>query len=130
MTRQTSPTKQTVELVWNRDSGSCARCGKGLSFDRRGVDWSVHHRAARGMGGSKQPWVNLPSNLVVACGTGTTGCHSWIETNRETAYETGWLVRRHGNVRPVHIPVFHATHGLVWLTDDGRAEPTAHDVKF
>ena len=52
MARSTGPTPSTVRVVWERDLGSCARCGTGLRFEDRGYGWSVHHRSPRGMGGS------------------------------------------------------------------------------
>jgi hypothetical protein len=79
------------------------------------------------MGGTKQAWVNLPAALLTLCGSGVTGCHGFIETNREDAYNAGWLVRRHGTVKPAQIAVQHALHGLVRLVDDGRTEPANPD---
>jgi hypothetical protein len=75
------------------------------------------------MGGSRQPWVNLPGALVVLCGSGVTGCHGWVETHRQDAYGDGWLVRRHGTVLPTEISVPHTIYGQVRLIDDG----TTHD---
>lgn len=123
MTRSTGPSKRTVELVWTRDRGSCARCGRGLRYEDRGFSWSIHHRVGRGMGGTKQPWVNLPAALVTVCGSGVTGCHRDIEIDREAAYDAGWLVRRHGTLKPAQIPVQHHTHGFVYLTDTGETRP-------
>lgn len=117
--RSTGPSKATVQLVWSRDRGSCVRCGRGLSFLDRGRSWSVHHRAPRGMGGSKSPWVNLPANLLLLCGTGVTGCHSWVEANRAVSRECGWLVPRNGVQLPVEVPVFYPGIGRFLLDDDG-----------
>lgn len=122
MSRTTGPSKQTVELVWERDGGSCARCGRSLRFEDRGYTWSISHRVGRGMGGTRNDWVNLPGALNLLCGSGVTGCHGHIETHREEAYAAGWLVRRHGTVKPSQIAVQHALHGLVYLTDDGGTQ--------
>lgn len=115
----TGPAPAVVRTVWDRDQGSCARCGRGLSFEGRGREWSVQHRTARGAGGSKQAWVNQPANLVVLCGDGTTGCHGHVEANRTEAEYAGYTVRRgiHG---PAEIPVKHALFGVVFLLDDGN----------
>ena len=123
MSRQTAPTPATVDLVWDRDKGACARCGKPLFRPNRGVDWSLHHRRPRGMGGTRETWVNLPGNLVLLCGSGTTGCHGWVEGNRATATDVGWLVSRLARYRSTDVPVFHALHGMVRLIDDGSVEP-------
>jgi hypothetical protein len=44
------------------------------------------------MGGTRDPLAGHPSNIVLLCGSGTTGCHGWIEDHREDALETGWLL--------------------------------------
>lgn len=96
---------------------------------------NTHHRTPRGMGGSKDPRLGLPSNLLRVCGTGITGCHGWIESNRSVAATLGFLVRR--GIPPTDVPVQLfipgvAGHGLpalclVFLTDDGWYLP-AEDV--
>jgi hypothetical protein len=80
------------------------------------------------MGSSRLPWVNLPGNLVLLCGGGTTKCHGFIEANRQDAYDTGWLVRRHSTDLPADIPIQHARHGYGWLTDTGGFDP--HPTPF
>ena len=49
----------------------CARCGKDVTY----IQSSIQHRKARGMGGTNDPSINSPANLIVLCGSGTTGCH-------------------------------------------------------
>jgi hypothetical protein len=44
------------------------------------------------MGGTRDPLSRHPSNIVLICGSGTTGCHGWIETHREDALAVGWIV--------------------------------------
>lgn len=122
MTRNTGPTPATVELVWERDAGRCARCGKPLRRDDRGQSWSLHHRMARGAGGSRSLWVNLPGNLVLLDGSGVTGCHGDIESDRGLSYDTGWLVRRNGNTLPTDIPYIHHLHGFGHALDNGLFE--------
>ena len=77
------------------------------------------------MGGSDRPALNQPPNLLALCGSGTTGCHGWVESHRIDSYESGWLCYRNDN--PVEIPVWVAIDGnkfaqseYVYLTDDGR----------
>lgn len=80
--------KNIRDLVIDRDRGRCARGGE----DVERIPFSVHHRKPRGMGGTKDPLSCDPRNLVLLCGTGTTGCHGEIESNRAEALATGWLL--------------------------------------
>lgn len=91
----------------------CERCGKRLS---EGEHVSVHHRTPRGMGGSHDESLNRPSNLLALCGSGTTGCHGWIEHNREEARENGWLVPR--GLSPIDVPV-KVIGKWIYLNDEG-----------
>lgn len=70
--------------VLERDAGRCVRCGE--------VGGSIHHRVPRRMGGTKDIRSYDMRNLVTLCGSGTTGCHGWVESNRALAYLGGWLV--------------------------------------
>lgn len=100
-------------LVLERDEWSCVRCCRSIGEHRL---YSLHHRCPRRMGGTASLDINLPSNLVTLCGTGTTGCHGWIESHRTQAVEDGWLlasiVDRHRAVRTI-------VSSLVTLHDDG-----------
>lgn len=76
------------------------------------------------MGGSRRPELNTPANLILVCGSGTTGCHGRIESNRTRAYEDGLLLR--ADQTPTDVPTMLADPNhpsqwprLVWLTDDG-----------
>lgn len=46
------------------------------------------------MGGSRNSDLHLPANLIVLCGSGNTGCHGWVESNRDKAREHGYLIHR------------------------------------
>lgn len=119
--KATGPSDAVVELVLERASYSCEVLGCEMG-DRRGLDWSIHHRAPRQMGGTRDPRYNSPSNLLVVCGSGTHGCHGLIESHRLGAYAAGWLVRRGQD--PARMPVVIRGEGLVLLTPDGRyADP-------
>lgn len=93
--------RETRMSVIGRDRGRCFRCGRHVvAADSLavGVFWawepySIHHRKPRGMGGTRNPEVNSTANLLLLCGTGTTGCHGWVESNREDAQEQGLLIR-------------------------------------
>lgn len=112
MRRSTGPSQQVRELVWTRSGGRCERCGTALT----GMV-SLHHRRARGAGGSRDAATNSPSNLLYLCGSGVNGCHGWIESFRLMSYGSGWLV--HSWDDPARVPVDVHGRGPVLLTDDG-----------
>ncbi len=62
-------------MVIDRDQGTCISCGS--RFDE------VHHRYRRGMGGSSDPEIHSPTNLVCLC----SGCHREAESLRLTVAE-------------------------------------------
>lgn len=69
------------------------------------------------MGGSSDPAVNAPSNLMLLCGSGVTLCHGWIESNRTEAYQQGWLL--HSGHSPEVIPAYIHGLGFRLLTPEG-----------
>lgn len=112
-----------AEVIVERDSGACARCGAPVAHLDRGVGWSIHHRRPRKMGGARDAWINQPANGVVVCGHATTpgSCHEWIERNRGEAIDTGWLIPM-GVQRPDTTPLVHARFGYVYLDNMGGYE--------
>ena len=46
------------------------------------------------MGGSKNELLHQPANLIALCGSGVTGCHGWVESNRDKAREMGYLIMK------------------------------------
>ncbi len=58
------------------------------------------------MGGSRRPELNEAPNLIVICGSGTSGCHGRIESNRTAAYADGLLL--HDGQDPASVPVLLA----------------------
>lgn len=95
-------TLKVRDAIRLRASGHCERCGVSV-VDRPA---SIHHRRPRGMGGSKSHEWETPECGVVLCGTGTTGCHGYVESHRTEAAEQGWLVPRRDPRHPRDVPVF------------------------
>lgn len=98
-------------MVYERANHCCERCG------HHAEGGSLHHRSARRMGGSRDPRKNAAFNLVLLCGSGTTGCHGEVESKDPAHYADGWLVR-HGD-DPEQLSIPHVHLGRVWLTEDG-----------
>ena len=104
----------TVSAVHTRSQKRCERCGTDDS-----LRFSLHHRKPRGMGGSRDPEINSPANIVLLCGSGTEGCHGWVESHRAEAYEDGLLVYRIDD--PSEIPVT-LRYGTVYLDAEGGVQ--------
>lgn len=112
------PTRKTRDLVIARDEGRCVRCSVFVVDPESGApvaQYSLQHRSPRGMGGTKNPVIDSPANLVVLCGTGTTGCHGKTETARARARLHGWSVSRYQD--PREVPMLHDRHGWVLVGD-------------
>lgn len=105
-------TPAQVGQILTRDDGACVRCGAQVTHQPRGVAWSIHHRRPRGMGGSRSPEVNATPNGLVLCGSGTTGCHGWVEAHRDRARQEGLLVPSWRD--PADVPVRTRRHGWAW----------------
>lgn len=103
MSRATGVSKETALTVLTRDGWACVSCGLDVAGGERGRDFSIHHRIPRGMGGSRDPRINQPANLLTLCGSGTTGCHGGTESHRETARARGFLLWRSQD--PERVPV-------------------------
>lgn len=95
-------------IVLERACGLCEVCGERAASN-------VHHRRARGMGGTRKA-IHSPAWLLAVCGLGNvTGCHGRIESNRTEALEAGWLLGpRDEPSRPVRLHM-----GTVVLDDAG-----------
>lgn len=111
------------EKVIARDMGACARCGRHVAHLERGIAWSIHHRRPRGAGGTSLAWVDEAANQIILCGSGTTGCHGWVESNRSEARAQGFLVPLLGRWKADEVAITHKTLGVVYLTDDGGWVP-------
>src|SRR5690242_16135926 len=86
MARNTGPSAKTVREVRARDLEVCARCGGHCG------PMTTQHRKARGMGGTKDPAINDHANLLTLGGSGTTGCHGWVEAHPTEAAADGFRV--------------------------------------
>lgn len=120
MARNTGPTLAQRRAIIARDQGCCVACGTMVADPDTGDPWrqySIQHRSARGMGGTKSSAANEPANLLLMCGTGTTGCHGRAEHNPAWAAENGYRVGSWDD--PETIPVKHRLYGMVLLTAAG-----------
>ena len=116
----TGPTRAVRAEVIRRDGGMCVVTGRQVVDPDTlvpFVQYSLQHRRARGAGGSKDPVTNSPANLLLVEGTGTTGAHGRIESEREWARRLGYAVPQWRN--PVDVPVLHRVHGWSWVGETG-----------
>lgn len=113
-----NPTTKTRILVARRDGYACMRCGRDLLNGY--TDHSVHHRRLR-----SHPWPGLhePQNLILLCGTGTTGCHGWVHAHPERSRELGYMVSMSED-RPETVPVYSMRHKWILLDAEGGWTPT------
>lgn len=105
---------RTLKVVGRRSGGLCERCG--------GPGHSTHHLKNRSQGGRWQP-----SNCVRLCGSGLGGCHGWVTTHPEEAWEEGFHLKPWE--RPGGRPIHSRLHGVVLLSDDGaKPKPIGADM--
>lgn len=102
--------ERTRQIVYERDAHRCVRCGRSWCL-------TVQHVRARGMGGTREPWVNLPGNLITLCWPPDgSGCHPWVEAHPEAAEEGGWSRPRSA---PLGLGVRYSDGTWRTLDDDG-----------
>lgn len=111
MAKPLKVSEETRFTVLARGFYKCERCYG--DFYENGV--SVHHRRPRMMGGSKKPELHQPANLIALCGSGVTGCHGWVESNRDKAREQGFLIT---NVESASDIPFQDKSGKWWKIDN------------
>lgn len=80
------PTQTTKRLVAARQRYRCWICNKDLTGP---TPHSFHHRRMRS---HPFPGLHEPANLILLCGTGTTGCHGQVHADPAHAYRNGWLM--------------------------------------
>jgi hypothetical protein len=108
--RSTGPTSTVRERVYVRDGYACVRCASTQNL-------TIQHRINRAMGGSSDPGINLPVNLLTAC----HGCNMHFEAEPSAAYQYGWKVRRPAD--PGAVPVWVQAWGWVLLGNDFTLRP-------
>lgn len=111
-------------IVYDRatwDGETTARC-EWCAVVVRFVDFSMHHRLPGQMGGDTRSYWH-PSRLMLLCGSGTTGCHGRVESNRAMAYMLGLLVKR----GPLSVNPADWCAGMPVLVGGG-ADSTARDL--
>lgn len=112
-----SPTESTRRTVIERAMQHCELCNRPISGPA-----SVHHRRPRRMGGTRRSDTNSPSNLLLLCGSGTTGCHGWVESHRRESLDSGVLL--YDRDQPPDHP-YQDRLGRWWtLTDEGTKHVT------
>jgi hypothetical protein len=116
--RDTGPDRTTRELVLERDDYTCACCGHSILYGQ----YSLQHRNARGMGGTSDPAINSPANLVTLCGSATTpgSCHLLCEQRDGSLQALGFWLKTGQD--PATTPVAHASYGWVLLLPDGGVD--------
>jgi len=115
----TGPDAATHDAVCERDQYSCCLCGGGVG-DRRGIDYSVHHRKLRSQGVDN----SLP-NLILLCGSGSTGCHQAVHAKPKWAREFGgWILKGSDDAATYPVLVEKADRWVL-LTPGGRRVTTS-----
>lgn len=109
--RHTGPTKSALLIVFKRAGDHCEFVGC------RSLPQHTHHRRPRRLGGTTDPIVNLPANLLRLC----VQHHEWIESNRSEATKLGLLLA--GSADPSVVPV--VLDGGVFLLDNFGAKTQA-----
>lgn len=114
--RDTGPDAKTVALVDGRNCGMCELCNGEVARH-------THHRVPRGAGGTSDPRINLPSNLLRLC----PACHEYVERNRAEALIAGWLVSRWSDPAQVAVLIQHGSR-WTYLGADGRYHDNPPEV--
>lgn len=112
--------KAVTSAIIEREEGCCFRCGGYVLHGTRGWDYSLQHRRARGMGGSRRPDTNSVQNGILLCGSATSpgGCHAYVEAHPSEAEDKGWRVPQSGD--PLLAAVVHWRDGTIHLHSNGR----------
>lgn len=71
-------------------------------------------------GGPLALLITAVTNCLILCGSGTTGCHGWVEKYRAIAEDLGYIVRR-GINPPAGIRIKRLDGSWWLLTSSGLA---------
>lgn len=117
-TTAASSEQRARQVVRERSAGRCELDVRNVCTGRA-TSWS--HRQSRARRGL---WT--PANGIDACGSGTTGCHGWVE-NHPTWAEAAGLSLPSWVTDPERVPAYVSWHGLArawWhLNLDGTLTP-------
>ncbi len=101
------------------DTAWCRRCHVYIRRvddldDQSRIASSVHHRRKRDLAGA-----DAVANLVLLCGTGTTGCHGMCHSSRHSyqMWQDGWVCRDYENPAERYCVTTYGT--LLMFLDDG-----------
>lgn len=106
-------TPKTRRALHARANDCCEMCGVWGATN-------AHHRRNQSQGGP-----DTLSNLLLLCGSGTTGCHGRIGREPMIAEWVGWTIRdtsRSDRVRVLRFDVITGERGFCLLDDDGGIE--------
>jgi len=111
--RDTGPRAHVRAAVLARDGYACVRCGRACG---PGIGpYSIQHRKARGVGGG-----NEMSNLILLCGSATTGCHGEVEQRAWQDEGFGYWVRSSADPKATGVLYFLRDSSVrFYLHDDG-----------
>lgn len=108
----TGPTIGQRAAVMARAGNCCERCGRSIAD----YPADLHHRKPRRSGGTSDPAINDPHNVVAIC----RDCHDEIESHRTKALADGWIVASWDE--PETVPLRDVYGQRFLLDDDGRAD--------
>lgn len=105
---------EVKKAIKKRAANRCDVCGSGVMYAH------YHHRDPRGMGGSSNKSLGLPSNALYL----HPKCHERIEQNRWEATINGWIIT--GRQDPATVPA-NLWDGWHLLTEEGTLAPVPPD---
>jgi hypothetical protein len=102
---------KTRTALRERSADECEICGRPGN--------NAHHRKNRSQGGTHDL-----SNLLLLCGSGTTGCHGWVTEHPGMSKLKGWTVWRSDD--PLKVPVLYRN---TWVRLDNGGNVTVLEGK-
>lgn len=100
---------EVAELILVRSEGCCEVMSHVCGYTAT----DLHHRRARGMGGTSRLSSNWASNGVAIC----RRCHMYVESERTWSLEKGFLVPQEAD--PADEPIHWRLSEWVLLTENG-----------